>query len=122
MSAFAWKGKWKALKLLLKNKSYVTAMMELGEPWQLSDETFNGIKLFVCHLYGKKYQNVDFLCYELHCAKGALRANYQAAIWRRAIFPQPEIPSPHDHRWKINNDNEITIVWLGTKPAPDEVL
>ena len=97
-------------------------MMELGESWQLSDETFNRIKLFVCHLYGKKYQDVDLLCYELHCAKGALRANYQAAIWRRAIFPQPEIPSPNDHRRKINNDNEITIVWLGTKPAPDEVL
>ena len=53
----------------------------------------------------------------------ALRANYQAAIWRRGIFPQLEIPSPHDHGWKINNDNnEIKIVWLGTKPALDEVL
>ena len=31
VSAFAWKGKWKALKLLLKNKSYVTAMIELGD-------------------------------------------------------------------------------------------
>ena len=28
--AFAGKSKWKALKLILKNKSYVTAMMELG--------------------------------------------------------------------------------------------
>ena len=115
MSAFAGKGKWKALKLLLKNKCYVTAMMELSESWQLSDETFNGIESFVYHLYGKKYQDVDLLRYELHCAKGskvepealppcrlslklhALRTNYQAAVWRRAIFPQPEIPSPHDH-------------------------
>ena len=95
----------------------------------------------MCHFYGKKYQNVDLLRYELHCAKGgkvepealplcrsslklhALRANYQAAIWRRTIFPQQEIPSPHDHGWKINNgNNEITIVRLGTKPAPDEVV
>ena len=98
VSAFAGKGKWKALKLLLKNKSYVTAMMDFGESWQLSDETFNGVESFVCHLYGKKYQDVDLLRYELHCAKGgkvvpealpscrsslklhALRANYQAAI------------------------------------------
>ena len=34
-----------------------------------------------------------------------------------------EIPSPNDHGWKINNDNdEINILWLGIKPAPDEVL
>ena len=115
VSAFAGKGKWKAFKLLLKNTSYVTAMMELGELWQLSDKTFNGIESSVCHLYGKKYQDVDPLRYELHCAEGgklkpealppcrsslrfhALRANYQAAIWRKAIFPQPEIPSSHDH-------------------------
>ena len=70
MSAFAGKGKWRALKLLLKNKSFVTAMMELGESWQLSDETFNGTESFVSHLYGKKYQDVDLHCYELHCAKG----------------------------------------------------
>ena len=38
VSAFAGNGKLKALKLFLKNKSYVTAMMELGESWQLSDE------------------------------------------------------------------------------------
>ena len=115
VSAFAGRGKWKALKLLLKNTSYVTAMMELSESWQLSDKTFHGIESFVCHLYGKKYQDVDLLRYELHCAAGgkvepealpqcrsslkfhASRANYQAAIWRRPIFPQPEIPSPHDH-------------------------
>ena len=59
VSAFAGKGKWKAFKLLLKNKSYVETMMELGESWQLSDETFHGIESFLCHLYGKKYQNVD---------------------------------------------------------------
>ena len=116
-------------------------MMELSQSWQPSDETFHGIESFVCHLYGKKHKDVDLLRYELHCAKGgkvepedlppcrsslklhALRANYQAAIWRRAIFPQPEIPSPHDHGWKINNDNnETKIVWLGTEPAPNEVL
>ena len=69
VSAFAGKGKWKVLKLLLKNKSYVTAMMELGESWELSDETFNGIESFVCHMYEKKYQDVGLLRYELHCAK-----------------------------------------------------
>ena len=91
-------------------------MMELGESWQLSDETFNGIESFVYHLYGKKYQDVDLLRYELHCAKdgkvepevlppcrSSLKlyafksANYQAAIWKRAVIPQPEIPSAHDH-------------------------
>ena len=37
VSAFAGKSKWKALKLLVKNKCYVAGMMKLGESWQLSD-------------------------------------------------------------------------------------
>ena len=70
VSAFAGKGKWKALKLLPKNKSYVTAMMELSKSWQLSGEKFNRSESFVCHLYGKKYHDVDLLRYKLHCAEG----------------------------------------------------
>ena len=76
---------------------------------------FNTVEALVCHLYGKKTQDVDLLRYELYCAKGGkvepeglplcrsslrphvLRANYQAAVWRRAAFPLPDISSPHGH-------------------------
>jgi hypothetical protein len=28
------------------------------------------LQLFLCHIYGKKINDIDLLCYELHCAKG----------------------------------------------------
>ena len=109
VSAFSGKGNWKAIQLLLKNESYVTAMVEIGETWSVSDATFNAAEALVCHLYGKKGQNVDLLRYELYCAKGgkvdpealppcrtSLRLHmkraddYQAAIWRRAVIPHPD--------------------------------
>lgn len=111
LSAFSGKGKWKAIQLLLKNESYVKAIVEIGEIWSVSDATFNAAEALVCHLYGKKGENVDLLCYELYCAKGGKvnpealppcrtslrlhmkRANYRAAIWRRAVIPHPDVAS-----------------------------
>ena len=81
------------------------------------------------------------LRYEIHCARGgklepealppcdsSLRlhvtsANYQAAIWKRAIVPLPVIPSPHGHGWEVDNiSNGVEFVWLGSIAAPREVL
>ena len=141
VSAFSGKGKWKAIQLLLKNESYVKAMVEIGETWSVSDATFNAAEELVCHLYGKKGQNVNLLRYELYCANGGKvdpdalppcrmslrlhmkRANYQAAIWKRAVIPHPGVPSPHGHGWKVCSTLKLVeFVWLGTKPAPEEVL
>ena len=75
-----------------------------GLSWNISEETVNAIERFVCELCGKKMQEVNLLRYQLHCAnsgkvepeglppcKSSLqlhitRVNYQAGIWRRAIF------------------------------------
>ena len=51
----------------------------------------------------------------------ASRANYQAAIWRRAIEPCPDVPSPHGHGWKFE-DSTLEFVWLASKPASEEGL
>lgn len=88
-------------------------MASIREEWAVSEETFKDTEALVCQLYGKKCQSVDVLSYEIHCARGGkvepealsscksslrlhvTRENYQVAIWRRAIFPPPVIPSPH---------------------------
>ena len=44
--------------------------MKLGESWTIEDELFEMLQLFLCHIYGKKINDIDLLCYELHCAKG----------------------------------------------------
>ena len=84
-------------------------------------------------------QEVNLLRYQLHCAKAGkveleglrpcklslqlhiTRANYQAGIWRRAIFPPPEVPLLGGHGWTIA-EGEITLRWLNSKPAPEEIL
>jgi len=116
-------------------------MASIAEEWAVAEETFNGTEALVCQLYGKKCQSVNVLRYEIHCARGGkvepealppcesslrlhvTRANYQAAIWRRAIDPLTVIPSPHGHGWEVDDiSNVVKFVWLGSKPAPEEVL
>ena len=49
------------------------------------------------------------------------RANYQASIWHRAIMPCPDIPYRKSHGWEVSGSS-IDVRWLGSKPAPEEVL
>lgn len=139
VSAFCGKGKWKAIQLLQKKSEYLQVMARIGETWDLSEEVFRATEAFVCNLYGHEVDSVDLLRYKLYCAKGGKvepealppcqsslrlhvkRSNYQAAIWRRALSPCPDIPSPQEHGWNIDND-VINFVWLDSKPAPEEVL
>ena len=73
VSAFAGKGKYKALQLALSNASYVRALMEIGANWVLTEEAMAAVEAFVYQLYRKKCVSVDALRYELHCAKGGGR-------------------------------------------------
>ena len=83
--------------------------------------------------------NVNLLRYEMHCAKGgkiepeelpscrsSLKlhvtwVNYQVGIWQRGILPCPGIPYPNNYGWQVAGSS-IDIRWLGSKPAPEEVL
>ena len=125
VSAFAAKGKWRPLQMIAKNQTFVETMKDIGKEWSLGDETFKGTEEFVCNLYGKKCTSVHSLRYELHCAKGSKiepealppcqsslrlhvsRANYLAAMWRRATEACPDIPLPHGHGWSVN----FPIIW-----------
>ena len=139
VSAFSGKGKGKVFKLMMKKERYVKALVDLGSSWELSDETAKNIEEFVCELYGKKCNDSDLLRYDLYCAKGdkvepealppcrsslklhIFRANYQSAIWRRAVFPVPEVPPPHGYGWKVCG-NSSSVQWLGNNPTPEEIL
>ena len=132
VSSLSGKGKAKAFKLAMKKQKFVKTLADLESSWELSDETLDVVEDFKC-------QDINLLRYSLYCAKGGkvepealppcrsslklhvLRANYQSAIWRHVVFPQPNVPSPHGHGWDICEDT-ITIQWLGSKPAPEEIL
>ena len=126
ISTFSGKGKWKAVR----------AMASIGEEWAVSEATFKDTEALVCQLYGKKCQSVDVLRYEIHCTRGGkvepealppcesslrlhvARANYQAAIWRKAIVPLPVIPSPHGHGWEVDNTSSVVkcVAWIKAGP------
>ena len=51
----------------------------------------------------------------------ALRANYQAAIWKRCLQSQPFIPSSKIMA-RSDHDGELDVKWMWGFPAPDVVL
>ncbi|KAG0719028.1 hypothetical protein GWK47_051331 [Chionoecetes opilio] len=52
-----------------------------------------------------------------------LRANYQAAIWRRSLENLPDVPAPSaGHGWELDDGGSLKIRWMAGLPAPDVVL
>ena len=139
VSAFAGQGKIKATKLMATSKEYVELFCKVGRNMQLDEQTFGELEEFTCHLYGTKCNDINHLRYKIYCSKRGkfeceslppcrsslyqhcLRADYQCKVWRSALLNDPVIPSPHGHRWLINDDG-ISINWMDCNPAPDEVL
>ena len=139
ISSIAGKGKVKAINLLKKHPEFIEDFEELGQTCIVTEKQIVNLTGFVCTLYVKKMDYIDLLRYQIFCAKGGRvdpeslppclstlilhikLANYQALVWRNALRSNPMIPSPNGHGWDVTDD-VITIKWLGSKPAPEEVL
>lgn len=106
---------------------------------EVSEDLFKGIQTFVCHLYGQVgREDVNLSRYNLFrlgkqsddvlpptqdaLKKHALRANYQAAIWRRSLEQLQDLPNPVGHGWKLAEDGTLSIDWCDLPPAPERVL
>ena len=144
VSAFAGKGKAKALKLLTSNKENQDTFFKLGHEWDLSPELMDKLEAFTCLLYAPKVSStkINELRYHLFCAKKgeieshqlppckdclvkhALRANYQAGIWR-CLEQNPQVPSPVGRGWKMEKqgpDEHLVVHWMDSQPAPQAIL
>ena len=105
----------------------------------------NKLEAYTSLLYAPKTSStkINDLRYHLFCAKKgeieshqlppcrdclekhALRANYQAGIWRRCLEQNPQVPSPVGRGWKIEKegaDNQLVVHWMDEQPAPQAVL
>ena len=52
-----------------------------------------------------------------------IRANYQAAIWRRSLENNVSIPDPADgYGWIKSHDGNLNVKWMTISPAPEAVL
>ncbi len=115
--------------------------LELGQSWELSTDLFKRLQAFTCKLYSAptSTEDVNTARYQLFCARRgelessqlppckdcllmhAMRANYQAGIWRGSLQQHPEVPSPVEHGWARNN-GQLTFKWMQGSPAPEAVL
>ena len=110
ISTFSGKRKWKAVQLLQRSEKSVRDLASIKEEWEVSEDTSKDTEASCVRFTGG---SVDVLRYEIHCARAGkvepvalppgesslrlhvTRANYQAAIWRRAIVNS----SPDGHGW-----------------------
>jgi len=143
VSAFSGRGKLAALKLLMSNDHFQDVFTKLGEEWQLTDNIHKDLEEFTCRLYVSQSDICDIneMRYELFRVKDgnvesgqlppcqgclhlhAARANYQAAIWNRALEADPHVPNPLDSKgWSLSDDGELVINWMMGAPAPLTIL
>ena len=117
-------------RIMAQNQGFQEVFQGLGRKWQLSNELYRDLQRFTCAMYCKNAgtNEVNELRYWLFCLKKgdvdsnqlppcddslhkyALRANYQAAIWKRSLQRCPEIPSPLGCGWCIE-DSRLAIDW-----------
>ena len=137
VSTFVGRGKKAAFSLLKKQDHLCETMKHLSDSPKVSDDLFKGCEKFVCAVYGGKGFDVNKLHYYTFCAtntqsnrlpptKGALkkhvqRANYQAAVWKLALYVKPEMPRPNGHGC-IGENGDIRINWMDQLTAPLSVL
>ena len=103
--AFAGKGKIIPLTILKANSEFKEAFAQLGVQWNLTPNVHVKLEEFAT-------SNIVASRYDLFCARKGdaeshqlpqcqyclrthtIRANYQAAIWRRSLINDPETPDP----------------------------
>ena len=131
--SFAGKGKLACWKAFLKaGEECATALAGLGSTPQPTPETFAAIEKLVCLLYLPKTQifRVKDLRWFLFRKKQAeserlpptqaalkeaiMRAQYQAMVWNKDKVPNPDLPSPAEYGWKMQNGT-VNIVYLTSK-------
>lgn len=136
-SAFVGKGKQSAFDLVLKDPGMCNCMKKVGEQFGETADLYSLCEEFVCSLYRCPGRNVHNVRYKLFCSrssescslpptrdaleKHANRANYQSAIWRKALEKDCEIPSPHGHGWNVK-EGELFIHWMDQEPAPKALM
>ena len=143
VSAFAGKGKIKPVKILQQLPTYQLTFGNLGQSFDVTNQQLRELESFVCLLYlsqTTECSDINECRYMMFCGKKGeadssqlppchdtlrqhvLRANYQAAIWRRSCQAQMDIPTPNGNGWNLDPESNLAIEWMTGMPAPQAVL
>ena len=137
VSAFVGKGKKRPFDTFMKHEKFQQVFQCLGVEFSISSAVVEALEQFVCLLYGQSCNEINEARYRLFCTKAlsevrlppcqdalllhCKRANYQAAIWRRALLNVINAPSPEEHGWIING-SEVSIRWMTQGQGPPELM
>ena len=102
-------------------------------PYMMVSKSFSA--RFICHgqrllrwkkmrwcLFTKKQAESERLPPTQAALKQAiLRAHYQAMIWTNDTVPNPEVPSPQDYGWNLEDDVWVPVM-TKEQPAPNVVI
>ena len=142
VSAFSCRGKLIGLRQMKKDSSFLDGFSQPGQTWDVSQSLFETIEHFTWHMYSAAAttSNINKLGYKLFCSKRGeielsqlppckdclymhiLRANFQAAVWRRCLESQLHIPNPVRRGWKKDQDGTLAIEWMRISPDPDVII
>ena len=70
VSTFSGRGKAKPLKLMTKSLRFTEAFSMFGKEITLPDLLVKTLKMFVCHMYGWKENNIVNVRYRMYCKSG----------------------------------------------------
>lgn len=146
-SALKGHGKVKPLKIIQKSPEYEHSLSQLGVDWSVSEQLHQKLEEFTCAVYGKpRLRDVNVVRYTKIndvCSKGGVeslknvdmsslppckktlrehvnRVNYQVAIWRSAHQPNPDIPDPEQHGWRLVHGH-LQPVWFQGEDIPAQL-
>ena len=130
---------WCFKAFLSADANVLTALAELGRP-ELEPETWAQLERFVFQLYRSKtckaVKSLRWYLFSNRAAEGEnlpptfgslyfhiLRANYVALLWKNADVSHPNLPSPTDFGWEVDNASGSFIPKRCLhQPAPESVL
>ena len=140
VSAFVGKGKALGFRLLIASPAIQEHLQMLGQEFRPNfNQLAQSCEAVVCSWYGYPgANNINDVRYAMFCCKAgdssqlpptqnALqehvhRANYQAAVWHRALEAEPDIPHPASHGWIVDQNGHLCVQWMTQPPAPRDLL
>lgn len=134
VSSLKGKGKKTVFNLTKNSETLQIMFSKLGKDFNLSEELFHELCGFTCLVFGlESSSDLNSARYSAFCANRDLpptygqlkqhanRANYQAAIWKRACLSHISPPTPTDSGW-VKDGEDLRILWTEEEIAPPDIL
>ena len=139
-SALSRVGKKKAWRITVNSKVHQQHLVCVGQSSDVDSVIARKVETFICSLYNASNRiptSADEARYQLFCQKAQSnlqlpptsdsllqhikRANYQAYVWRKALVPRQDLPTPAGNGRTIQGNS--LFPQLITKPlAPESIL